>query len=176
MAFLDSSSNGNRYSSRAANAAICASDISIEDFVAYHNYLFRKDVQPAENSNGRTDTQLIGYAQKAKIPQAKVTSPFTPCVTDETHKAMVLALTEQASRKGVNSTPTIKVNGKSISPTVAAWNKAIAAALVKGPAPNPSKTPTTTPSPSPSGSGSSSASTPPAKSSTTPKPAGSSSG
>jgi len=144
MAFLDSSSNGNRYSSRAANAALCASDVSVEDFVAYHNYLFRKDVQPAENSHGRSDTKLIEYAQKAKIPETKVTSTFTPCVTGETHKALVEALTEQASRNGVNATPTIKVNGKSISPTLAAWNKAIAAALKKGPAPNPSKTPTPT--------------------------------
>lgn len=159
MSFLDESSNGNRYSSRAANAALCASDLSVDDFVKYHNYLFRKGVQPAENSNGRNDTKLIEYAQKAGLPQAKITSTFTPCVTDESHKALVEALTEQASKNGVNSTPTIKVNGKSIKPTLDAWNKAVADALKKGPAPDPSKTPTPTPTPTKSATTSPSATT-----------------
>ena len=147
MSFLDRSSSGNRYSSRAANAALCASDISVDDFVAYHNYLYRPTVQPAEGTHGRTDTQLVSYAQKVGIKGTSLTN-FTGCVDNETHKSLVEALTEQASKNGVNSTPTIKVNGKSISPTLAAWNKAIAAALKKGPAPNPSKTPSPTPTPS----------------------------
>jgi len=168
MSFLDSSSNGNRYSSRAANAALCASDLSVDDFVAYHNYLYKPSIQPAENSHGRTDSQLISYAQKAGIKGNSLTT-FTSCVQEETHKALVEALTEQASKNGVNSTPTIKVNGKSISPTLAAWNKAIADALKKGPAPDPSKTPSPTPTPSstsasPSASTSKSASKSPAKS------------
>jgi protein-disulfide isomerase len=144
MSFLDSSSSGNRYSSRAANAALCASDISVDTFVAYHNYLYRPSVQPAEGSHGRTDAQLISYGQKIGIKGTQLTD-FTSCVQDEKHKALVEALTEQASKNGVNGTPTIKVNGKSISPTLAAWNKAIADALKKGPAPNPSKTPSPSP-------------------------------
>lgn len=160
MSFLDSSSNGNRYSSRAANAALCASDLSVDDFVAFHNYLYKPSIQPAENSHGRTDSQLISYAQKAGIKGTSLTT-FTSCVQEETHKALVQALTEQASKNGVNSTPTIKVNGKSISPTLAAWNKAVANALKKGPAPNPSKTPTPKPTPS---STSGSPSTTPSKS------------
>jgi protein-disulfide isomerase/uncharacterized membrane protein YphA (DoxX/SURF4 family) len=160
MSFLDSSSGGNRYSSRAANAALCASDISVDTFIAYHNYLYRKDIQPAEGTHGRTDGQLESYASKIGITGNKLTT-FDTCVSTEKHKALVQALTDQASKNGVNATPTIKVNGKSISPTLAAWNKAIAAALKKGPAPNPSKTP----SPTPSSSASSSASSPAATSS-----------
>ena len=144
MSFLDASSSGNRYSSRAANAALCASDISVDTFVAYHNYLYRPSIQPTEGSHGRTDTQLISYAQKVGIKGTALTT-FSTCVQNETHKALVQALTEQASKNGVNGTPTIKVNGKSISPTLAAWNKAIAKALEKGPAPSPSKTPSPSP-------------------------------
>jgi protein-disulfide isomerase len=160
LAFLDASSNGNRYSSRAANAALCASDASVEDFVAFHNVLYGdiggKQVQPAEGSNGRSNTKLESYAHTAGLSGAVLTT-FDGCVQNEDHKALVQAITERASADGVNSTPTIKVNGKSISPTLAAWNKAIAAALVKGPAPVPSVTPTPTPSATASGTATTSA-------------------
>ncbi|HET6877350.1 MAG TPA: MauE/DoxX family redox-associated membrane protein [Jatrophihabitans sp.] len=137
LAFLDASSNGNRYSSRAANAALCASDISVDDFVAYHDYLYRKDVQPVEGTNGRTDAQLIGYAQKVGITGGNL-STFAGCVHAERHKALVQAITDRASQVGVNATPTIKVNGQSIAPTLQAFNAAVAQALKHGPAPNPS--------------------------------------
>jgi protein-disulfide isomerase len=143
LAILDSSSN-NDYSSRAANAALCASDISVDAFVAYHNYLFRPDVQPQEGKGGRSDTQLGEYAQKAGLPQKKLTA-FDRCVQEQTHKALVEAITEDASKDGINATPTIKVNGKKIAATKAAYQAAVAKALKDGPAPNPSKTPTPTP-------------------------------
>jgi protein-disulfide isomerase/uncharacterized membrane protein YphA (DoxX/SURF4 family) len=158
MAFLDSSSNGNRYSSRAANAALCAADISVDTFVKYHNYLYRPDVQPKEGTNGRTNAQLEAYAAKVGITGPQLTT-FDSCVNTEKHKALVQAMTEQASKDGVTGTPTIKVNGKSIDPTLAAWNKAIANALKNGPAPNPSSTPAS-PTPSSSTSSSSGAAAP----------------
>lgn len=148
MSFLDSSSNGNQYSTRAANAALCASDGTVDLFVAYHNLLYGKlhgkQVQPAEGSHGRPNSAFVSYAQAIGIKGSDLTT-FTTCVQDQQHKALVQALTEQASKDGVNSTPTIKVNGKSIKPTLAAWNSAVADALKKGPAPNPSKTPSPTP-------------------------------
>jgi protein-disulfide isomerase/uncharacterized membrane protein YphA (DoxX/SURF4 family) len=145
IAILDSSSNHN-YSTRAANAALCASDVSVDTFVKYHSVLY--DKQPPESGSGRTNKQLESYAGSAGITGAKLTT-FDTCVQNEQHKALVEALTEQASKKGINATPTIKVNGTSIQPTLAAWNKAIAAALKKGPAPSPSKTPSPKPTPSP---------------------------
>lgn len=166
LSFLDASSDGNRYSSRAANAALCASDASVEDFVAFHNILYGtidgKQVQPAEGSHGRTNSQLESYARSAGITGAALTT-FDGCVQNEGHKALVEAITERASADGVNGTPTVKVNGKTISPTLAAWNKAIAAALAKGPAPVPSKTPT--PSATPKATPSTKVSTPAAASS-----------
>jgi protein-disulfide isomerase len=149
LAFLDAASNGNRYSSRAANAALCASDISVDKFVAYHDVLYGsvkgKQVQPAENSNGRTDGALQSYAQQIGIKGAQLNT-FDTCVQTEQHKALVAAMTDYASSHGINATPTVKVNGKSISPTLKAFNAAVAKALEKGPAPNPSKTPTPSPS------------------------------
>jgi protein-disulfide isomerase/uncharacterized membrane protein YphA (DoxX/SURF4 family) len=147
LAFLDASSNGNNYSTRAANAALCASDASVDDFVALHNLLFTAAVQPKEGSNGRSNAELDGYGGQV-LPKAQV-STYDTCVAQETHKALAEAITERASKDGVNSTPTIKVNGKSISPTLAAWNAAIAAALKNGPAPSPSVTPSPTPTPTP---------------------------
>jgi protein-disulfide isomerase/uncharacterized membrane protein YphA (DoxX/SURF4 family) len=166
LAFLDSSSNGNRYSSRAANAGLCASDVSVDDFVAYHNILFGrykgKQVQPTEGSGGRTDDQLEAYAQAAGIPNGKL-STFDSCVSTDQHKALVQAITEHASAAGVNATPTVKVNGKSINPDLKSFENAVAKALKNGPAPNPSTTPAS-PSPSPSPAASSSTSVPPSTS------------
>jgi protein-disulfide isomerase/uncharacterized membrane protein YphA (DoxX/SURF4 family) len=166
MSFLDSSSNGNRYSSRAANAGICASDISVDAFVAYHNVLYGtyegKQTQPTEGSDGRSNALLEAYMKQASknVPSLKVTSDqlvtFNQCVATEKHKALVEAITDRASRDGVTGTPTIKVNGKSISPTAAAFTAAVNKALVKGPKPSPSPTA----SASPSASGTASASTP----------------
>jgi protein-disulfide isomerase len=163
IAILDSSSN-NRYSTRSANAALCASDISVDQFVAYHNKLFAE--QPPESGSGRTDKQLEAYASSIGITGAKLTT-FDSCVQSQQHKALVEALTERASQRGVNATPTIIVNGKSINHDLASWNKAITAALKKGPAPSPSKTPS--PSAAASSSASSAASKTPSRSASSSK-------
>lgn len=160
ISILDRSSSGNRYSSRAANAGYCASDLSVDDFVAYYKVLYTDAVQPKEGSNGRTDTQLIGYARQAGITGTKLTT-FSSCVTAETHKAFVEAVTEKASERGVSGTPTVYVNGKQIGNSLSDLTKAIAAADAKGPAAVPS----VTPSPSPSSSAASSAASPGASSS-----------
>jgi protein-disulfide isomerase len=143
MAFLDGSSNGNRYSSRAANAALCASDVNVDTFVKLHDILYGKDtsgkqVQPAEGTNGRTDTQLLGYARQAGISGANLTT-FQSCVTGETHKALVQAITDNASKRGVSGTPTVMVNGKKLGTVDQAnLDKAITTAAAKAPKPTPS--------------------------------------
>lgn len=124
MAFLDQSSSGNRYSSRAANAALCASDASVDDFAAYHKVLYGKNqsgqsVQPAEGGNGRTNAELISYFAQA-VPKASPDqkSAFASCVQTEQHSALVQAVTDNSSKRNVNATPTVKVNGKDVkSPT-----------------------------------------------------------
>lgn len=137
MAFLSA------YSSRAANAGLCASDVSVEDFYALHKILFTAKVQPAEGTSGLTNEQLVTYGIQAGIPKADQAT-FTTCVMTDKHKALVQAITDKASKDGVNATPTIKVNGKKIEPTAAAFTKAIDAAAKKGPKPDPSPSPATT--------------------------------
>lgn len=149
IAFLDSGSNGNRYSSRAANAAYCASDISVEAFYRYHTVLYGKiggkQVQPNEGTNGRTDDELISYARAAKITGSNLTD-FTGCVESEKHKALVEAITERSSKNGVSGTPTVLVNGKTIGLEKKDFTAAVTKALKKGPKPDPSTTPTKKPS------------------------------
>lgn len=120
LGFLDSSSSGNEYSSRAANAAVCASDVSVDAFSKFHAYLYGKDptgtnIQPVEGTAGRTDAQLIGYFKTA-VPTATSDqqTAFSSCVTSQEHKAFVLKLTDNASKKNVNSIPTVFVNGKEV--------------------------------------------------------------
>lgn len=170
ISILDSSSSGNRYSSRAANAALCASDVGVDFFVKYHNYLYGKDkqgkqIQPAEGDNGRTNDELISYATAAGLPTANA-SDFAACVNTEQHKALVQAMTDGASKKGINATPTVLVNGKTLKDHTWASLSAAITAADKGftPSPSPSTSPSAAGSPSgaapgaPSGSGSASAS------------------
>jgi protein-disulfide isomerase/uncharacterized membrane protein YphA (DoxX/SURF4 family) len=134
LGFLDDSSNGNRYSSRAANAALCASDVNPAAFQAFHTVLYGKDSkgnnnQPAEGGNGRTDAELEAYLKKA-VPKATADqiSAFQGCVSTEEHAALVSAITDRASKNGVSGTPTVYVNGKKW--TMPGNNADIASSLV----------------------------------------------
>jgi len=135
MSFLDASSNGNKYSSRAANAAYCASDVSPDAFLKFHAIAYGqtngKNNQPAENTNGVPDATLLDWGK-----QAGITAPdFTTCVTQDQHSALVAGVTDQASKNGVNGTPTVFVQGKEVkgtgnaSVTLAEVDAAINAAL-----------------------------------------------
>ncbi|PZS32445.1 MAG: hypothetical protein DLM58_09770, partial [Pseudonocardiales bacterium] len=130
---------------RAADAALCASDVSVDAFVKFHDILFKPDVQPRENSNGLTDGRFLTAAQEAGLATG-ATATFTTCVQTEQHKPLVAAMTEDASKRAVTGTPTVLVNGKKLgNPTLASLIAAIAAADAKGPPPAPSPTPSPTP-------------------------------
>jgi protein-disulfide isomerase/uncharacterized membrane protein YphA (DoxX/SURF4 family) len=180
ISILDRASNGNRYSSRAANAAYCASDVSPDAFVKFHDILYGKDskgvdIQPAEGSNGRTDSELIAYGKQAGITSAD----FSTCVTSQQHKDLVAGVTDAASKKGVVGTPTVYVDGKMVgsngsAPTTDQIDAAIATALSKAkstaaPSPSASVSPSAPVKPSASASKSASKKTSaPAATSTAP--------
>ena len=161
VSYLDEASGDNEYSSRAANAGYCAANQNIEAFVKFHGVLYGKNSkgqnnQPAENSNGRPDSQLIAWGKEAGITSAT----FSTCVTSNEHKELVAGVTEAASKRGVNSTPAVFVDGKRVGSgdvTVAQVDAAITAALAKAKS-------TAAPSPTPSPSGSSRAPSSPASS------------
>jgi protein-disulfide isomerase len=165
MSILDRASNGNRYSSRAANAGYCAADASPAVFQKFHDILFGKDatgavVQPAEGSKGRTDTDLIRYGKEAGVTSAD----FSTCVTSNQHADLVSGVTEAASKAGVNSTPTVFIQGSRIEGhnggalTAADVMSTIAAELkvaksTAAPSPTPSVTPSSSAAPPANGEG-----------------------
>ncbi len=109
IAFLDRMSQGTEYSSRSLNAAACVRNYTdATTFKLFHDLLFK--VQPAENTSGLTDAQLVDYASKAGATQPAVAT----CITDRTYKDWVASATEAASKAGVTGTPTVKLNGQDV--------------------------------------------------------------
>jgi protein-disulfide isomerase len=104
MAFLDDAST-TAYSSRALGAAGCVLDqAGREAFVRMHDLLF--DNQPAEGTEGLSDDQLIDLAVRAGAERSTVAS----CVDDERFAGWVAAATDQASKDGITSTPTLLID------------------------------------------------------------------
>lgn len=113
VAILNRGTNPTGYSTRAANAAICAADAG--KYADYHDKLFAE--QPEENSAGLTDQELIAKGTDIGLPGS-----FASCVTAHRHNAAVDAATAAAAKdtslradgaKGFG-TPTVLVNGKRV--------------------------------------------------------------
>jgi protein-disulfide isomerase len=120
LSVLDSRST-TKYSSRAANALYCAADAGA--FPRYQELLF--DNQPPAGSAGLPDGQLVAYGQQAGAGSAA----FRQCVENRRYGDFVARITDQASRDGVLSTPTVFLDGEPVQPpTLAALNTAVAAA------------------------------------------------
>lgn len=122
IAFLDSQSNGNRYSTRAGSAAMCAfSQEGAVGFKKFHEVLFAN--QPEEGTNGRSDAELIGYAKEAGI------TGIDTCIKSEKYGKWMEKATDDSRDANVTATPTVLVGGKVVeSPTVDNLATAIAAA------------------------------------------------
>ncbi|MBN9096508.1 MULTISPECIES: thioredoxin domain-containing protein [unclassified Pseudonocardia] len=119
IAILDRYSS-TQYSSRASAASGCAAASGV--FPQYVKLLYAN--QPPENGDGLSAAQLVSLGQQA----GATGSGFATCVTDQTYKAWTASLTDQASKAGVNGTPTVKVNGQVVDNTDAALRAAVAAA------------------------------------------------
>ncbi|GAB3556883.1 DsbA family protein [Spelaeicoccus albus] len=120
IAFLDDSSNGNRYSSRAANAMGCVADSQPKKYMHTLTTMFGK--QPEENGHGMTDQQLIAGIKSAGVDvnkkidtSAKGKNPtVAKCISGEFFKKSVAYNTSQALKK-ISATPTVLLNGKEVS-------------------------------------------------------------
>jgi protein-disulfide isomerase len=109
MAFLDTSAN-DQYSTRALDAAAAVVAVAgPEAFRSFHDLLFAN--QPAEGDSGLTDDQLIAYAAQAGASGQAVQQH----IRDLTYGDWVKAATDQASKDGVTATPTVLVDGKTMS-------------------------------------------------------------
>jgi protein-disulfide isomerase len=158
ISFLDRSSLGTQYSTRAANAAGCVATYAPDDFWAWTQEMYVK--QPAEGTVGLTNTQIIGVMKTAKVSDI---AKITPCVDNETYKGWVADATTRATTgplpdsnvKTVTGTPTVIVDGQSYSATD--WTsaadfqafvlKAAGAGFNSGSTSTPTPAPTTTPTP-----------------------------
>jgi protein-disulfide isomerase len=118
VAFLDRFSS-TQYSSRSSAASACAADAKV--FPQYLTLLY--DNQPPENGDGLPESQLVSLGQ-----QAGAGGDFARCVQDNHYANWTKSVTDDASRAGVNGTPTIKVNGKDVGMSTDALTAAVAAA------------------------------------------------
>lgn len=122
IAILTNRSAGTQYSLRAANAAACVADVSPENFLAFNDLLF--DNQPEEGSTGLSNDELKKLAEQAgtgslsKVQKCIDDVQFKTWVQDATTRALSgpLPNTEVESVKG---TPTVLVNGKQYSGSLA---------------------------------------------------------
>lgn len=105
MNFLDAQSEGTAYSTRAGNAVATVANEAPEAVWEFHNALYAN--QPAEGTEGLTDEEIAELAVQSGVP-AEVTDVFS----EGTYRGWVAQSNDQAAASGVNSTPTVKLNGK----------------------------------------------------------------
>jgi len=118
VAFLDRFSS-TEYSSRSSAASGCAAQAGV--FPQYIKLLYAN--QPPENGNGLPESQLISLGQ-----QAGAGGDFAGCVSANTFAGWTAALTDAASKAGIDATPTVQVNGKQIDNSDAALRQAVQSA------------------------------------------------
>ena len=103
VTILDRAATQN-YSSRAAAAAYCVADESIEAFRRFHEALYSKDFQPSETGTSFPDNaRLIERAR-----QAGAAGKVPDCINSGKYIAKVSGLAEQNK---IRATPTIRING-----------------------------------------------------------------
>jgi protein-disulfide isomerase len=118
IAILDERSDPPGYSTRAANAALCAVPAGI--FPKYHKRLF--DEQPAESGAGLTDDQLIAFGTELGAQ-----GDFAECVRGSTNVDAVKAETEKATgdpalqTQGRFGTPTVAIGGQKADLNNTSW-------------------------------------------------------
>jgi protein-disulfide isomerase len=121
VAILDNHFTDNSYSSRAANAAAAVANYSPDTYAAFHELLYRTDVQPKEGGPGLSNDRLIELVKQVK---ASNQSQIEQAIRDQQFKAWVQARTDEFIDKTGSlakvtipsanraSTPTIVVNGR----------------------------------------------------------------
>jgi len=113
ISIVDRSYLSSRYASRAANAAMCVANFAPQKFLDAQTQFY--DNQPAEGSNGLTNTQIKGLLKDAGVG----TDAINNCVDKETYKNWVTTISQKTSTDksllssdGSFGTPTVFVNGK----------------------------------------------------------------
>jgi len=92
---------------RAWAAAQC---VPARQWAQYHNLLYSN--QPGERTQGGFPvSSLLALGRKAGLTSAS----FTHCVSSQKFEPLAVPLSERIIRSGIDSTPTVKLNGKTVS-------------------------------------------------------------
>jgi protein-disulfide isomerase len=113
ISIRDASSQGTKYSTRAANAAVCVANYAPNRFYEFHAALFAN--QPEEGTAGLTNEELAGFAADFESAEE-----IRTCIVDEDFSAWVNSASDRALRgplpdadvDRVIGTPTVIVNGQ----------------------------------------------------------------
>lgn len=132
ISILDRLFQGTAYPTRAANAAACVAEGQPESFLDVNAALFAN--QPAEQTPGLDDNQILDILAQAGVDDAGVTA----CILEQHHSDWVEAATERAkagplpNTEGarVTGTPSIFVNGQQYTPTTSLANAQEFAAFI----------------------------------------------
>ena len=111
IAILDRASS-TEYSTRSAAASAAAAQGG--KFAEYHKVLFAN--QPEEGSAGLDNAKLIELGKSVGLTDAA----FADAVDDGTYKAWATKVTDTATARKVNSTPTVLVGGRPLENRTAA--------------------------------------------------------
>jgi protein-disulfide isomerase len=107
--FLDRNTTTD-YSTRAANALAVVLDTSGPTTAKkFHDLLFES--QPAEGGAGLSDGKLVDLAVQAGAKRSSVESG----IKDRTFEQWVTNVTDKASKDGVTGTPTVSIDGKTLT-------------------------------------------------------------
>jgi protein-disulfide isomerase len=109
VAILDRLSQGTEYSSRSAGAFYAVAAADPANAYAFLQALFEN--QPAENSTGLTNEQMVQIAKDAGID---VTAELEESILSDEYKAFAQ---EQGLPEGATGTPTLLVNGEIVKVT-----------------------------------------------------------
>ncbi len=96
--FLDATSMGAKYSTRAANLFGCVVEQQPDYAFALHNRLLSANVQPSEGTSGLTDDQLI---EQAELAGATADTELRQCVKDQPFAEFIAANTKSATETGL---------------------------------------------------------------------------
>ncbi|MEV0363999.1 DsbA family protein [Nocardia fusca] len=112
ITFLDRAST-TEYSSRAGNAAFCVANSGVDDYQAWLSEMFTQ--QPEEGGDGLPDSGLIDIAESAGYTDPAVAQ----CITDRAYDTYLRTKTDEVLNSGVNSTPSVTVNGEQVTDAAA---------------------------------------------------------
>jgi protein-disulfide isomerase len=112
-AFLDDSLQQGSGSKNALSALGAALNVSTDAFVQYHKVLYSKSVHPDEKTDAfGSDANLIKYAQQ--VPALKNNKKFQDAVNKGTFDKWALTMAGQFTKDGIQGTPTVKLDGKTM--------------------------------------------------------------